>query len=123
MLIIIPPFLPLMAKVKNCYLIWTTFYQTLPKIHKYSLGQKIDNIFIEIIEAISVAGFLSREEKHPWVKLAIRKVDTLKILLMVLWETKSLDNKKYIALSLQIDEVGRMLGGWNGQLTKQNSPK
>jgi len=39
-----------------------------------------------------------------------------------MWETKSLDNKKYIALSLPLDEIGKMLGGWNGQLTKQNSP-
>jgi hypothetical protein len=109
--------------VKSSYLIWTTFYQILPKIHKYSLGQKIDNIFIEIIEAISVASFLSKEEKHPWVRLAIRKVDTLKILLMILWEIKSIDDKKYIALSVGIDEIGKMLGGWNGQLIKQNSPK
>ena len=42
---------------------------------------------------------------------------------MVLWETKSIDNKKYINLSLKIDEIGKMLGGWSGQLTKQNSPK
>ena len=77
---------------------------------------------MEAIEAISIASFLSRTEKLPYVKLAIRKVDTLKIMLMVLWETKSLDNKKYIALSLKIDEIGRMLGGWNGQLAKQNSP-
>ena len=104
-------------------MIWIGFYNILPKIHKYSLGQKIDTLFIEIIEAISIASFLSREEKHPWVRLAIRKTDTLKILLMVLWEAKSLDNKKYIALSLKIEEIGRMLGGWSGQLTKQNSPK
>lgn len=70
------------------------------------------------MEAIAFAGFLNREEKAPWVRLAIRKLDTLKVLLMVLWETKSLDNKKYIALSVKLDEVGRMLGGWNGQLTK-----
>ena len=63
-----------------------------------------------------------REEKLPYVRLAIRKLDTLKILLMILWETKSLDTKKYIALSGKINEVGKMLGGWNGQLTKQNSP-
>lgn len=79
-------------------------------------------MFVEIIEAVAVAGFLSKEEKLPWVKLAIRKTDTLKILLMVLWETKSLDNKKYIVLSLKIEEFGRMLGGWYGQLSKQNSP-
>lgn len=117
--------------MKSCYLIWINFYQLLPKIHKHSLGQKIDNIFVEIIEAISIASFLSKEEKQPWVRLAIRKTDTLKILLMILWETKSLDDKKYITLSEKIEEIGRMLGGWSGQLlksirpaqNKQNSPK
>jgi len=84
------------------------------------VGGKIDSLFVEIIEEVSVAGFLPREEKLPWVRLAIQKTDTLKVLLMILWETKSLDDKKYINLSLKIEEIGRMLGGWNGQL-KQNS--
>jgi hypothetical protein len=74
------------------------------------------------MEAISAAAFLSREEKMPYVRLATRKVDTLKLLLMILWETKSLDTKKYAALSEKIDEIGKMLGGWQGQLKKQNSP-
>jgi len=95
----------------------------LPKTHRYTLGQKIDNKFTDIIEAVATAGFLKRHEKLPYVRLAIQKLDTLKILLMVLWETKSLDNKKYSALSAPLDEIGRMLGGWNGQLTKQNSPR
>jgi len=115
--------LPVLAKVKSCYLVWIAYYQILPKTHRHSLGQKIDTIFIEIIEAISVASFLSKEEKQPWIRLSIRKTDTLKILLMILWETKSLDNKKYILLSEKIEEIGKMLGGWNGQLIKQNSPK
>lgn len=79
-------------------------------------------MFVEVMEAISVASFLLKDEKLVWVRIAIRKIDTLKVLLMVLWETKSLDDKKYIALSLQMDEIGKMLGGWQGQLTKQNSP-
>ncbi len=71
---------------------------------------------------MAIAAFLSKEEKTPYVRIAIRKLDTLKILLMVLLETKSLDEKKYIALSLPLNEIGKMLGGWNGQLLKQNSP-
>lgn len=94
----------------------------MPKPHRYSLGQRIDTFFIETIEAISIAAFLARQEKQPYIRLAIRKIDTLKILLMILWETKSLDNKKYIALSVTIDEIGKMLGGWSGQIQKQNSP-
>ncbi len=72
---------------------------------------------------ISVASFTPKQEKLPHIRVAIRKLDTLKILLMVLWETKSLDDKKYIALSIQIEEIGKMLGGWHGQLVKQNSPE
>ncbi len=75
-----------------------------------------------MIEATAAAGFLARIEKPPYVRLAIRKLDVTKILLMILWETKSLDSKKYIALSTQLDEAGKMLGGWRGQLQKQNSP-
>ncbi|MFY9461791.1 MAG: four helix bundle protein [Candidatus Sungiibacteriota bacterium] len=78
---------------------------------------------METIEAVSIASFLSRDEKHPYVRLAIRKVDTLKIFLMVLWETKSIDTKKYAALSVSVEEIGRMLGGWSGQLTKQAQDK
>ena len=114
--------LPVLSKVKESYLLWYKFYLDLPKTHRHSLGQRIDTLFVEIIEAISAASFLSREEKHPYVRLAIKKADTLRVLLLVLWETKSIDDKKYIALSVKLAEAGKMLGGWNGQLTKQNSP-
>lgn len=114
-------FLPVLSKTKSTYIIWFDYYTKLDKVHKYTFGQRIDTLFVEIIEAISIATFLDRTEKQPWVRLAIRKLDTIKVLLLVLWETKSLDNKKYIHLSQPIDEIGKMLGGWNGQLTKQNS--
>ncbi len=117
-----PTILPVLARVKTAYILWYSFYQTVPKIHRHSLGQKIDSLFVEIIESISVASYLPREEKQPWVRLAIRKLDTAKILLMVMWETKSLDNKKYLVLSAPLEEIGRMFGGWQGQLAKQNSP-
>ena len=113
----------MLQKIKSVYLLWHGYHQTLPKTQRYSLGQRIDGFFIEMIEAIATAGFLSRQEKLPYVRRAIQKLDTLKILLMILWETKTLDNKKYGALSAPLDEIGKMLGGWNGQLTKQNSPR
>lgn len=113
--------LPLLQRIKLVYVMWYGYYQNLPKLHRHTLGERIDTLFIEIIEAVSAASFLSREEKPPYVRLAIRKADTLKVLLMVLWETKSLDTKKYAALSAPLEEVGKMLGGWSGQLQKQNS--
>ncbi len=97
---------------------WYEYYQIIPKTHKHSLGIKIDSLFIEIIEGIAIASFLNKVEKLPWINFSIRKLDTLKILLMILWETKSLDSKKYINLSTKLDEIGKMLGGWSGQVQK-----
>ena len=110
-----------MHKIKDAYLLWHNYYKELPKFHRYSFGHRIDTLFVEIIEAIAAATFLSREEKLPYVRLSIKKLDALKVLLMMLWETKSLDNKKYIALSVKLEEIGANLGGWSGQLQKQNS--
>ncbi|MEY2701537.1 MAG: hypothetical protein RLY43_157 [Bacteroidota bacterium] len=70
-----------------------------------------------------MATFLDKTEKLPWINVSIRKIDTLKILLMIVWETKSLDDKKYISLSIKIEELGKMLGGWSGHIKKQNSPQ
>ncbi|HBR72074.1 MAG TPA: hypothetical protein DEA27_04735 [Candidatus Moranbacteria bacterium] len=118
-----PPRLPaVFEKIKSLYLLWYECYRTLPTTHRYTLGQKIDKYFTEIIESVAIAAFLKPEEKIPYVRLAIRKSDVLKIFLNILWETKSIDNKKYITLSEKLNSIGKDLGGWNGSLVKKNSP-
>ena len=112
-----------MRKIKDLYLLWCTIHKTLPKAQRYSLGQKIDSTFINLVEATVTAGFLMKSEKIPYVRRGIQKCDTLKVFLLMVWETKAIDNATYIALSERLNEIGKMLGGWNGQLTKQNSPQ
>ena len=115
--------MPILEHIKESYLLWHEYYITLPKVHRYTVGEKIDTLFIEIIEAVSGAAYLPKDKKLPYISLAIRKLNTLTLLLMILWETQSLRDKKYIALSTKIDEAGKMLGGWMGQINKQNSPE
>jgi len=69
-----------------------------------------------------VATFSPREKQSIHLENSSRKLEVLKILLMVLWEIKSIDNKKYILISEPLDEVGKMIGGWLNQMIKQNSP-
>ena len=85
------------------------------------MALKIDNLFIEIIEGISIAVFLKKEEKIPWLNFSIRKIETLHLLLQILWETKSLNNKKYIQISEKLNEIGKMLNGWSNKI--KNSSK
>ena len=115
--------MPVLSKLKSTYIVWYQYHRILPKIHRHSLGVKIDSLFVEAIEAVSIATFLQKEEKLPWVRLAIRKIDTVKVMLNILWEIKSLEEKKYIDLSIKIEEIGKMLGGWSGQITKTTQKK
>ena len=81
---------------------------------------RADGLLVECIEAVASATFLGPSEKEPWIRLAIRKLDTLKILLMVLWETGSLETNQYAALSVPLEDAGKQLTGWHGQVVKKS---
>jgi hypothetical protein len=114
--------LPVLEKIKSAYAKWHEYLPTLPKTSRYTFGETIDKYFLQTIEGILIASFLQKQEKQPFVRKAIISLDVLKFLLLMLFETRGFDNKKYITLSETLHEAGKMLGGWNGQLTKQNSP-
>lgn len=95
--------------------------QHLPKQSRYTLGTKIDSTFLEVIEKILIAGSLPRGQKLPYVQAAVSKFDILKFFIQISWEIKVLDNKKYIAISEHLNEIGRMLGGWHRNLLTETS--
>lgn len=114
--------MPVLIELKIVYIAWSASAAKFPKTVKYSLGIKIDNLFIDTIEAISIATFLQRSEKLPYLKKAITRVDTLKVFLQIIWEMNLIDIKHYADLSEKLFGIGKMLGGWYGQVVKQNSP-
>lgn len=118
---------PVLSKTISAYKLWQDIIRLFPKTSRYSLGIKIDLLFIEVIESISTAAFLSKDKKSPWIQRAITKLETMKILIRVAWEIGSVDNKKYLMMSDPVDTIGKMLGGWYGQnekylQNKQNFP-
>jgi len=99
----------------------------LPKTAKYSIGLKIDTLFVETIELIAIATFLKKLEKLAYIKKANAKVDTIKVFVQILWELKLLETKEYAEIGEKIHTTGQMIGGWCGQVEKelkekQNSP-
>lgn len=96
-----------------------------PKPLRYSIGIKIDNLFVEIIEALSVAGFLQKSDKLLYLKKSIMKTDLLKVFAHIAWQMNLLELKQYANFSEKLDMIGKMIGGWHGQvetqLEKQNS--
>ena len=104
--------LTLIQKLVSIYKLWHEFLSHFPKDSRYTIGGKIDNLFLETIESIIKASYSDKLEKLISLKTASGKLDFLKFFLQLAWEIKSLDNKKYISLSEKLDEIGKMLGGW-----------
>ena len=106
------PDIPIFSKIYDLYRKLSQFLQTFPKDKRFTLGQKIDQIALEIFELTLTAGYLQREQKLPILQKISIKLDLLKILLRLACETKCLDNNKYQILTSQLIEIGKMLGGW-----------
>ncbi|MBU2539633.1 diversity-generating retroelement protein Avd [Patescibacteria group bacterium] len=104
--------LSIIQKLTNTYKVWYEYLPDFPKDSKYTLGAKVDSLFLEVIEEIIKASSSDKTEKLIFLKTGSAKLDLLKFFLQIVWEIKSLDNKKYINLSEKLNEIGKMLGGW-----------
>ncbi len=91
---------------------WHNYLDDFPKKSRYTLGHKIDDLFLEVIENIIKAGYATKIEKEIFLKRASVNLDVLKFFLQLCWEIKVLENKPYINLSEKLNEIGKMLGGW-----------
>lgn len=111
-----------MLKLKNAYNLWQNYLVHFPKQNRYTLGSKIDDVFLVAIEFCFLASYANKETKIIHLERCISRVDLLKLLLQLAWEIRALDNKKYVLLSEQLQEAGRMLGGWRKGLETKNSP-
>ena len=110
----------ILQRITTAYEIWDSYSQEIPKKSRYTIGGKIDLLFIEIIELVFKASYLKPELKIPLVKETSMELNLLKLFIQILWERKILDNNKYTIISELLDTTGQMLGGWLRQLEKQN---
>ncbi|MDI6734169.1 MAG: four helix bundle protein [Patescibacteria group bacterium] len=95
----------------------------IPKTSRYTLGNKVDSLFLDTIELVFTASYEQLEEKIEKIGAANAKLGTLKFFLQIVWELKLIEDEKYIAISEVLDTIGRILGGWKrGLLSKLPAP-
>lgn len=111
------------AKLLIVYCEWQQYMIGISKSLRYSLAIEIDHLFARLIGLVAEAQFSPKEIRSDIIYQAIIKNDTLKFMLCVLLELKGINNKKFISLSIKMEEIGRMLYGWKNQCLKTNTPR
>ena len=81
-----------------------------PKSQRFVLGQHIENTVLELLEGIIEAN--SQNNKPFYLKNLSLKLDRLRILMRLSKDLKFISIRQYEFVSSNINEVGKMLGGW-----------
>ena len=95
--------MPIIQRFIAVYKLWDEFKNNFPKKSRYTIGAKIDSLFLDTIELLFIASYLGKEQKQPVLQKANGKLDLLKFFLQITWELKVLDTKKYTELSKSLD--------------------
>ena len=100
---------------KKTYELYKEFYglrNSVPRPDRYTIWQRCENLILDILENILWASQLSRAEKLPVLEKSSLRLNFLRVFLRLCKEIKVLDSRKYILFEEDVDEIGRMLGGW-----------
>lgn len=103
-------------------MIWIDIVQHIPKGARYTIGARIENKFLDLLELSYIAYFTEKEKKVQKIGDCILTLDTLKFLMHISWEAKFISHKHYAEISEKLNEIGKMLGGWKKNL-EQNLEK
>lgn len=99
---------------------WTEFLKWLlpttekfPKKVRFTFSNRINELALNIVEELVEARY-SRSKKLA-LKSANLRLEKLRILLRLSYESKFLSHESYKHGIYRLNEVGRMLGGWMKQ--------
>lgn len=100
---------------RKAYDLYKTFYglrSIVPKADRYTLWQRAENLILDILEGILLASQLPKSGKLRPLEEVSTKLNILRVFLRLAKDVKALDIKKLVVLQEDVDEIGRMLGGW-----------
>lgn len=81
-----------------------------PKSQRFVLGQRIENALLDFLELL-IEAKLSKLKMDSLQRASV-KIDKLRILMRLVKDFKFISIKQYSFVSANVDEIGRMLGGW-----------
>jgi len=115
----------ILNRIKDGYLIWMNIVPHIPKTARYTIGTRIENKFLNLLELPYAAYFIEKEKKEEKISMCIFELDILKFLISTSWEAKCMSHKQYEEIAVNLDEVGKMLLGWKRSLDpdKKNRAK
>jgi len=96
----------------------TSWQTQCPKTHRHTIGMTVVNSSHALLETFYRANLARGYKRLVLLSEASVQLDMLKIFIRLAKDTHAMSDKQYIHLQEQLNEVGKILGGW----IKDNAP-
>lgn len=99
--------------VQDCHqvLLWLIpQLDKLPRQRRFTLGERIENSLIEVLELLVAAAY--RRDKAELLVDANRQLEVLRHLWRLAFELKGISMKSYEYGAGRLNDLGRQIGGW-----------
>lgn len=106
----------ILNRIKEGYLSWMNISPHIPKIARYTIGARIENKFLDLLDSSYTTYFSEKDKKAEKISKCIITLDTLKFFISVAWEAKFISHKQYEEIAIKLNEVGKMFWGWKKSL-------
>ncbi|MBU1092747.1 four helix bundle protein [Patescibacteria group bacterium] len=104
--------LPIINKTYEIYKNIVSINDTLTKRWRYSLGASLENSVLDLMENLIMTKNAPKPLKIGYLIKAGAKLETATLKLRLLLELKLCNETKVFQVQAQLEEIGRMLGGW-----------
>lgn len=104
--------LPIIEKTYTSYKQLAIINSKLEKARRYSLGTSTEQSVLTLLELLFSAQHAPKAQKVAYLLKAQATLDILRLKLRLYLELKLANETKIFQLQADLEETGRMLGGW-----------
>lgn len=94
----------------------------MTRTERFGIGKKIDDLFLELLELFRQSEYTALQAKILLLEKIDLVVDALRFFLQLAWDADLIQDTPYAKLGQNIEEIGRMAGGWKRGLIAKNFP-
>jgi hypothetical protein len=84
----------------------------LPRKHKFTLGDRLQNHLSDVLESLIEAVYLPPAEKKPVLRRVNLTLEKIRFYLRLGYDLGLYNSGRYKDFTDRVDEIGRMTGGW-----------
>ena len=114
--------LPVIERAKVAYKIWLVAHRKMARSERFGIGDRIDKLWLNLLDALRKTAYASIDQKLPPLEEAIRAVDAVRFFIQIAWESGLMAQSHFISLGKDVEEIGRMVGGWKRGIIAKNPP-